>query len=73
MIIDGAFSTAWLKNFQKSTSPSVFSQDNELGSKSDALHFCAQPSSIPGSVLQLLGSSYLVRATAWEIYGRYLS
>ncbi|XP_058195401.1 anaphase-promoting complex subunit 5 [Rhododendron vialii] len=69
MIIDGAFSTAWLKNFQKSTSPSVFSQDNELGSKSDALHFCAQPSSIPGSVLQLLGSLYLVRATAWEMYG----
>ncbi|KAF7124533.1 hypothetical protein RHSIM_Rhsim12G0010800 [Rhododendron simsii] len=69
MIIDGAFSTAWLKNFQKSTGPSVFSQDNGSGSKSDALHFCALPSSIPGSVLQLLGSSYLVRATAWEMYG----
>ncbi|KAF7124335.1 hypothetical protein RHSIM_Rhsim12G0011100 [Rhododendron simsii] len=45
MIINGAFSMAWLKNFQKSTNPSVFSQDNGSGSKSDALHFCALPSS----------------------------
>ncbi|KAL6983243.1 hypothetical protein U1Q18_016632, partial [Sarracenia purpurea var. burkii] len=69
MIIDGAFSTAWLKNFQKPMGSLVFSQDSGSGSKSDAFHFCAQPNSIPGSVLQLVGSSYLVRATAWEIYG----
>ncbi|KAF7123341.1 hypothetical protein RHSIM_Rhsim12G0011500 [Rhododendron simsii] len=43
MIINSAFSMAWLKNFQKSTSPSIFSQDNGSGSKSDALHFCALP------------------------------
>ncbi|XP_058203108.1 anaphase-promoting complex subunit 5-like [Rhododendron vialii] len=67
MIMDGAFCAARLKNFQKSTSPSVsvFSQDNGSGSKSDALHFCALPSSIPGSVLQVLGSSYLV-----QLHGR---
>ncbi|CAL5392261.1 unnamed protein product [Camellia sinensis] len=69
LITDGAFSTAWLKNFQKPMGSLVFSQENGSGSKYDAFHFCAQPNSIPGSVLQLLGSSYLVRAIAWEIYG----
>lgn len=69
LITDGAFSTAWLKNFQKPMGSLVFSQENGSGSKYDAFHFCAQPNSIPGSVLQLLGSSYLVRAIAWETYG----
>ncbi|OAY64956.1 Anaphase-promoting complex subunit 5, partial [Ananas comosus] len=31
--------------------------------------FLAQPSPVPRSVLQLAGSSYLLRATAWEHYG----
>lgn len=69
LIADGAFSTAWLKNFQKPMGSLVFSQENGSGSKYDAFHSCAQPNSIPGSVLQLLGSSYLVRAIAWETYG----
>ncbi|KAI8011942.1 Anaphase-promoting complex subunit 5 [Camellia lanceoleosa] len=69
LITDGAFSTAWLKNFQKPMGSLVFSQENGSGSKYDAFHSCAQPNSIPGSVLQLLGSSYLVRAIAWETYG----
>ncbi|PSS17623.1 Anaphase-promoting complex subunit like [Actinidia chinensis var. chinensis] len=69
MIIDGAFSTAWLKNFHKPMGSLVFSQDTGSGRKSDAFHFCAQPSSIPASVLQSVGSSYLVRSTAWGIYG----
>ncbi|XP_052178885.1 anaphase-promoting complex subunit 5 [Diospyros lotus] len=69
MITDGAFSTAWVKNFQKPTGSLVFSRENGSESKADAFHLCSQPSSIPGSVLQLVGSSYLVRATAWEMYG----
>uniref|UniRef100_A0A5B6Z0J0 Anaphase-promoting complex subunit 5 n=1 Tax=Davidia involucrata TaxID=16924 RepID=A0A5B6Z0J0_DAVIN len=69
MTTDGAFSTAWVKNLLKPMGSLVFSQENGSASNSDPFHFCAQPSSIPGSVLQLAGSSYLVRATAWEIYG----
>ncbi|KAA8524163.1 hypothetical protein F0562_010406 [Nyssa sinensis] len=69
MTTDGTFSTAWVKNLQKPMGSLIFSQDNGTGSNSDAFHFCAQPSSIPGSVLQLVGSSYVVRATAWELYG----
>lgn len=70
MTIEGALSTTWLKNSQNPLGSNLFSQDNESGHDSNALHFCAQPSSIPGSVLQLVGSSYLLRATAWELYGR---
>lgn len=69
MITDGVFSTAWLKNLQKPMGSLVLSLENASGANSNAFHFCAQPNSIPGSVLQLLGSSYLLRATAWEIYG----
>ncbi|KAK9285753.1 hypothetical protein L1049_024953 [Liquidambar formosana] len=69
MITDGAFSTAWLKNLRKPMGSLVLSQENGSGNNSDAFQFCAQPSSIPGSVLQLVGSSYLLRATAWELYG----
>uniref|UniRef100_A0A2P2LIN9 Uncharacterized protein MANES_01G123700 n=1 Tax=Rhizophora mucronata TaxID=61149 RepID=A0A2P2LIN9_RHIMU len=65
---DGAFMTSWLNNFLKQ-SGSLVTQDNEPGSISNPHQFCAQPSSIPRSVLQLVGSSYLLRATAWEMYG----
>ncbi|XWS30910.1 hypothetical protein CRYUN_Cryun23aG0031900 [Craigia yunnanensis] len=69
MATDGAFSTAWLKNLQKPMGSLVLSQDNSSRNNSNPFPFCTQPSSIPGSVLQLVGSSYLHRATAWEIYG----
>ncbi|CAL2248800.1 unnamed protein product [Prunus armeniaca] len=68
MTTDGAFSTAWLKNLQKPMDSQVLSQESGSGSN-NAFQFCAQPSSVPASVLQLVGSSYLLRATAWEIYG----
>ncbi|XP_073286204.1 anaphase-promoting complex subunit 5 isoform X3 [Primulina huaijiensis] len=69
MTTEGHFCTEWLKNLKKLTGSSIFSQENETRSNSNALEFFTQPSSIPGSVLQLLGSSYLVRATSWEMYG----
>ncbi|XVE72336.1 hypothetical protein DITRI_Ditri11bG0031600 [Diplodiscus trichospermus] len=69
MTTDGAFSTAWLKNLQKPMGSLVLSQDNSSRNNSSPFLFCTQPSSIPASVLQLVGSSYLHRATAWEIYG----
>ncbi|KAH9706042.1 Anaphase-promoting complex subunit 5 [Citrus sinensis] len=69
MTTDGAFSTSWLKNLQKPMGSLVLTQENVSGKDSNAFQFCAQPSSIPGSVLQLVGSSYLLRATAWEAYG----
>ncbi|KAF7815699.1 anaphase-promoting complex subunit 5 [Senna tora] len=69
MTIDGAFSTAWLKNLQKPMGSLILSQENGSSSSSKAFQFCAQQTSVPGSVLQLLGSSYLLRATAWELYG----
>ncbi|KAK4793741.1 hypothetical protein SAY86_024176 [Trapa natans] len=68
MMIDGAQSTAWLKQLHKPIGSSVFvDESSEIRSNADS--FFAQPSSVPGSVLQLVGSSYLVRATAWEMYG----
>ncbi|XP_062105715.1 anaphase-promoting complex subunit 5 [Humulus lupulus] len=66
---DGHFSTAWLKNLQKPMGSQVLSQENGSESSNNVFQFCVQPSSIPGSVLQLMGSTYLLRATAWEIYG----
>ncbi|TMW88406.1 hypothetical protein EJD97_018603 [Solanum chilense] len=69
MISDGAFCTQWIKNLKKPKGSVVFSQENECRSNTDAFQFCGQPCSIPRSVLQLLGSSYLFRATAWEVYG----
>ncbi|XP_058743011.1 anaphase-promoting complex subunit 5 [Vicia villosa] len=69
MTIDGAFSTTWLRDLQKPTGSLVFCQDSGSGSSSNVPQFCAQPTSIPGSVLQVLGSSYILRATAWELYG----
>lgn len=69
MITEGHFCTEWLKNLKKPTCSLIFSQENETRSNLNAFEFFTQPSSIPGSVLQLLGSSYLVRATSWEMYG----
>lgn len=69
-ITDGAMSTVWLENLKKPMGSTVFIQDNGSGIIRDSFRFCAQPSSVPASVQQLVGSSYLVRATAWETYGR---
>ncbi|OWM73273.1 hypothetical protein CDL15_Pgr001387 [Punica granatum] len=69
MTTDGAQSTAWLKNLQKPIGSSVFLEETISGNRPYASSFFAQPSSIPGSVLQHIGSLQLVRATAWEIYG----
>ncbi|KAK4437463.1 Anaphase-promoting complex subunit [Sesamum alatum] len=69
MTTDGAFCTAWLKSLKNPIGSLIFAQENDTRSSSDASEFIAQPSSIPGSVLQLLGSSYLVRASSWEMYG----
>lgn len=66
---NGAWSTAWLKNLKKPMGSLVFNQENGSGIIGDSFQFCAQPSSVPTSVKQLVGSSYLVRATAWETYG----
>ncbi|KAL7128634.1 hypothetical protein ABFS83_13G007500 [Erythranthe nasuta] len=68
MTVDGAFCASWLNSLKKPTGSLIFTQENETRSN-DAFQFSAQPSSIPGSVLQLLGSSYLVRASSWEMYG----
>lgn len=70
MMTDGAQSTVWLKHLQKPTDSSVFLEENLSEIRPNASSFFAQPSSVPGSVLQQIGSSHLVRATAWEIYGR---
>lgn len=70
MTTDGAFSTAWLKNLEKPMDLQVLSHESGSGSRANAFQFCAQPSPVPASVLQLVGSSYLLRATAWETYGR---
>ncbi|KAL3849104.1 hypothetical protein ACJIZ3_010986 [Penstemon smallii] len=69
MTTEGAFCTAWLKNLKNPTGSLIFTEENENRLNSNVFQFCAQPSSVPGSVLQLLGSSYLVRAASWEMYG----
>lgn len=69
MTTEGHFCTEWLKNLKRPIGSLIFSQENETRSNSNAFEFLTQPSSIPGSVLQLLGSSYLVHATSWEMYG----
>ncbi|KAJ6846715.1 anaphase-promoting complex subunit 5 isoform X1 [Iris pallida] len=69
---DGAFSTSWLKNLTAVTGPWLKnSQKSRISSVNDydIFHFGAQPNPVPGSVLQLSGSSYLLRATSWELYG----
>ncbi|XP_038680810.1 anaphase-promoting complex subunit 5 [Tripterygium wilfordii] len=69
MTTEGALSAVWLKNLQKPVGSLVLTQENGSGVNYNSFQFCGQQSSIPGSVLQLVGSSYLLRATAWEIYG----
>uniref|UniRef100_A0A7N0RJI6 Anaphase-promoting complex subunit 5 n=1 Tax=Kalanchoe fedtschenkoi TaxID=63787 RepID=A0A7N0RJI6_KALFE len=69
MMTDGAISTTWLKNLQRPMGSFVLTQEDYSTSSSDAINFCAQGIAIPGSVSQLLGSSYLLRATSWELYG----
>lgn len=68
----GAFSTSWLKNLTTVDNPWLKSHMFRSLSANDfdVLQFHAQPSPIPGSVLQLAGASYLLRSTAWEYYGR---
>ncbi|CAA7408967.1 unnamed protein product [Spirodela intermedia] len=64
----GTFSTAWLKNLEKLiNSPTSF--NGKRTNDYDTFHFTSQPNPIPGSVLQLAGASYLLRATSWELYG----
>lgn len=70
MMTEGAVSTSWLKNLQMPLASIVLTQEDYSATSSDAVNLCAQGIAIPGSVLQLLGSSYLLRATSWEIYGR---
>ncbi|KAI3437130.1 Anaphase-promoting complex subunit 5 [Psidium guajava] len=69
MITDGSLSTSWLKNLRKQSGSSVIFEETEPGNRSNVSSFFAQPNSIPGSVSQLVGASYLLRATAWEMYG----
>ncbi|KAF9593443.1 hypothetical protein IFM89_022935 [Coptis chinensis] len=56
--VNGAFSSAWLKNLRKPNSSSVLLQGNELGSGCESFHFGGQPSPIPGSLLQLSVSTF---------------
>nr|KAJ0185807.1 hypothetical protein LSAT_V11C900467260 [Lactuca sativa] len=69
MTIDGALSTSWLKNQRKPTTLLVFPQENGSEDNFDTFYPWLQSSSVPGSVLQLVGSSYLIRITSWELYG----
>nr|CAD1841462.1 unnamed protein product [Ananas comosus var. bracteatus] len=69
---NGVFSTSWTKNLAAVNNlwladaiKSKCSSVNDF----DIFQFLAQPSPVPRSVLQLAGSSYLLRATAWEHYG----
>ncbi|KAK1277328.1 Anaphase-promoting complex subunit 5 [Acorus gramineus] len=68
-IVDGAFSSAWLKNLQNPKTSSILSHSNDSGCDHDVFHFASQPSTIPGFSLQLAGASFLLRATSWELYG----
>lgn len=72
---DVAFSTSWLKNLAAVTAPWLKSSRKSnitYTNDYDVFHYNAQPNPIPGSFLQLAGASYLLRATSWELYGRYL-
>lgn len=70
----GAFSTSWLKNVSAVGNPWLkkLQKPRSLSVNDyDTFQFYAQPNPMPGSVLQLAGASYLLRATSWEHYGRY--
>ncbi|TKW29745.1 hypothetical protein SEVIR_3G415900v4 [Setaria viridis] len=68
---NGSFSTSWLRNLSTASDSwrSNSRKSTKLYNDFDNFHYHAQPSPIPASVLQLAGSSYLLRATAWEHYG----
>ncbi|CAN6185615.1 unnamed protein product [Urochloa humidicola] len=68
---NGSFSTSWLRNLSTASDSrrSNSMKSTELHNDFDSFHYHAQPSPVPASVLQLAGSSYLLRATAWEHYG----
>ncbi|XP_020528576.1 anaphase-promoting complex subunit 5 [Amborella trichopoda] len=68
-LADGIFSTAWLNSLQKSELPSIMSSENGAKTNDDAFYFAGQPSPIPACVLQLAGTSYLLKCASWESYG----
>lgn len=70
MTIDGSLSSVWLKDLQKPWGQPVFSQESGSRKSSTFFQFCDHLVSIPGSVSQIIGASYLLRATSWELYGR---
>ena len=67
---DGSFATSWLKNSQTPFGPLMVNPENVSVDDCNPFEFCAQQCSIPKSVLQQFGSSLLLRATTWEMYGR---
>ncbi|KAF8763007.1 hypothetical protein HU200_008855 [Digitaria exilis] len=68
---NGSFSTSWLRNLATASDSrrSSSMKSTKLHNDFDNFHYLAQPSPVPSPVLQLAGSSYLLRATAWEHYG----
>ncbi|KAL1202090.1 Anaphase-promoting complex subunit 5 [Cardamine amara subsp. amara] len=69
MTIDGSLSSAWLKDLQKPWGLPLISKDSDSRKSSTFFQFYDHLVSIPGSVSQLIGASYLLRATSWELYG----
>ncbi|WZZ19448.1 hypothetical protein YC2023_112537 [Brassica napus] len=69
MTIDGSLSSVWLKDLQKPWSQPVYSRESSYRNNSTFFKFCDHLVSIPGSVSQIIGASYLLRATSWELYG----
>ncbi|KAI4325182.1 hypothetical protein MLD38_030600 [Melastoma candidum] len=67
--IDGPLSSIWINHPQSRHFRSAFQEEDETRNQSSDFGFFAQPSTLPGSVSRLAGSSYLIRATAWEMYG----
>lgn len=69
---NGSFSTSWLRNLSATSDSWRSSSKNTKKihiNDFDNFHYHAQPSPVPASILQLAGSAYLLRATAWEHYG----
>ncbi|XP_062202653.1 anaphase-promoting complex subunit 5 isoform X2 [Phragmites australis] len=69
---NGSFSTSWLRNLSAASNSwcSSSTKSRKLHKNDfDNFHYHAQPSPVPAPVLQLAGSTYLLRATAWEHYG----
>ncbi|EPS62003.1 hypothetical protein M569_12790, partial [Genlisea aurea] len=66
---DGAFCTAWMKGLETSVGSVIFPLGDDIRSNSNTIRFSAQSIAIPGSVLQLSGSSCLRRVASWEMYG----